>query len=198
MLKQCKSRFSLLFFDASYCHCKWSKKNSCQSFSFRLARTQTKLPIKSCILITQREAMMRYCILHRLCAIFLFVSKDTTTIRSSYFNKQITHTYWKIQCKKRKQHIDKEWGTMYKKAYKCLHQYVSHLLYLMFSRNKCNVQHKFLMGILPLWVHTNMMFANLPLSHLVMELLLLWFRKKLHPTHQNYRITFNHNSMWFF
>jgi len=129
---------------------------------------------------------MSYCILHRLHAIFQLVSKDTT------------HTYWKIQCKRRRQHIDKEWGTMYKKAYKCLHPQMSYLLYFMCSRKKCSVQHKFLMGILPLWVHTNIMFANLPLSHLVIELLLLWSRKELHPAHQNWRIRFNQNSMWFF
>ncbi len=36
------------------------------------------------------------------------------------------------------------------------------------------------MGILPLWVHTNTMLANLPPSHLVIELMLLWSRKELH------------------
>jgi hypothetical protein len=142
--------------------------------------------------------MMRYSILHRLCAIFQFASKDITIIRSSSSSKQNTHTYWKIQCKKRRHHTYKEWGTMYKKDDKCLRPQVSRLLYLMCSRKKCSVQHKFLMGILPLWVHTNTMLANLPLSHLVIELRLLWSRKELHPPHQNCRITFNQNSMWFF
>jgi hypothetical protein len=165
MLKQCKYIFSLMFFDVSSCHCKWSKKNSCPSFSLWPARTQAKLPIKSCTLITLLEAMMRSCILHRLCAIFQFASKDTTTIRPSSSSKQNTHTYWKIQCKRRRQHTDKEWRKMYKKAYKCLHPYVSHLLYLICSRKKCSIQHKLLMGILPhkdIWIppHSNNLFMR--------------------------------------
>jgi hypothetical protein len=38
------------------------------------------------------EAMMRYCILHRLCPIFQFASEDITIIESRFFSKQNTCT----------------------------------------------------------------------------------------------------------